>query len=239
VLERFSDSALQVVVLAQRESRLLDREAIGPEHLLLGLTCDAGSIAAQVLRAAGISLDGLREELEQADPHPQEVVADRPWEEIFGSPFTLTAMNVFVLSLREAMRLGYNRIEPEHILLGIVRDGENRARTALVNLGADPEALHHGLIESVGRAARRFGDSPHSLHRVPPGVSVTVRAVRPGLNEQAYEAAYKVLGDRCRRLGLSPEREDVQLRGIHTERGPGVELSFTEQLGEEAEESSV
>ena len=129
MFERFSDRARRVIVLSQEEARLLNHNYIGTEHILLGLIAETEGVAARALVSLGVKLDTVRHEVEeiigQGDSSPSGHI-----------PFTPRAKKVLELSLREAMQLGHNYIGTEHILLGLVREGEGVACQVLVKLGA-------------------------------------------------------------------------------------------------------
>jgi ATP-dependent Clp protease ATP-binding subunit ClpC len=131
MFERFTDRARRVLVLAQEEARLLDHNFIGTEHLLLGLISERDGVAAQALGAMGITLDRVRERVQET------IGLSALGSERGQPPFTPRAKKVLELSLREALELGSSYIGPEHILLGIVREGEGVAAQVLQSLGAD------------------------------------------------------------------------------------------------------
>ena len=130
MFERFTDRARRVLVLAQEEARLLNHGFIGTEHILLGLIHEGEGVAAQALAALEISLDAVRDAVERTIGASGTVPEGSP-------PFTPRAKKVLELSLREALQLGHNYIGTEHILLGLVREGEGVAAQVLVGLGAD------------------------------------------------------------------------------------------------------
>src|ERR1035438_636575 len=117
MFERFTDRARRVVVLAQEEARMLNHNYIGTEHLLLGLIHEGEGVAAKVLESMGISLEAVRQQVEEIVGRGK----DAPSGHI---PFTPRAKKVLELSLREAQILGHNYIGTEHILLGLIREGE-------------------------------------------------------------------------------------------------------------------
>jgi ATP-dependent Clp protease ATP-binding subunit ClpA len=146
MFERFTDKARQSVVVAQEEARLLNHDYIGTEHLLLGLLSQPESIAAGVLTRLGISLDGTRADVEAfigrgAGPPAGHI------------PFTPRAKKVLELSLREALQLGHNYIGTEHILLGIVREGEGVAAQVLTQRGAALDRVRALVLAEVKLAA--------------------------------------------------------------------------------------
>jgi ATP-dependent Clp protease ATP-binding subunit ClpC len=129
VFERFTDRARRVLVLAQEEARLLNHNYIGTEHLLLGLIHEGEGVAATALESLGMSLEAVRGQVEEIIGQGQSA----PTGHI---PFTPRAKKVLELSLREAKQLGHNYIGTEHILLGLIREGEGVAAQVLVKLGA-------------------------------------------------------------------------------------------------------
>jgi Clp amino terminal domain, pathogenicity island component len=128
MFERFTDRARRVVVLSQEEARLLNHNYIGTEHLLLGLIHEGEGVAARALESLGISLEAVRAQVE-------EIIGQGQSGPIGQIPFTPRAKKVLELSLREALQLGHNYIGTEHILLGLVREGEGVAAQVLVKLG--------------------------------------------------------------------------------------------------------
>jgi ATP-dependent Clp protease ATP-binding subunit ClpA len=130
MFERFTDRARRVVVLAQEEARLLNHNYVGTEHLLLGLIHEGQGVAAMALESLGISLQAVRAEVEEIIGRGQRTPSGH-------IPFTPRAKKVLELSLREAKQLGHNYIGTEHILLGLIREGEGVAAQVLVKLAAD------------------------------------------------------------------------------------------------------
>ena len=140
MFERFTDRARRVVVLAQEEARMLSHDYIGTEHLLLGLIHEGDGVAYRALSQMGISLTDVRGEIQQLIGEGQRA----PTGHI---PFTPRAKKVLELSLREALQLGHNYIGTEHILLGLVREGEGVAAQVLEKYGASMSRLRHTVIE--------------------------------------------------------------------------------------------
>jgi hypothetical protein len=139
MFERFTDRARRVVVLAQEESRMLNHNYIGTEHILLGLIHEGGGVAAKALESMGISLETVRSQVEEIIGHGKAA----PTGHI---PFTPRAKKVLELSLREALQLSHNYIGTEHILLGVVREGEGVAAQVLQKLGADLNRVRQQVI---------------------------------------------------------------------------------------------
>jgi ATP-dependent Clp protease ATP-binding subunit ClpC len=140
MFERFTDRARRVVVLAQEEARMLNHNYIGTEHILLGLIHEGEGVAAKGLESLGISLEGVRSQVEEIIGQGQQAPSGH-------IPFTPRAKKVLELSLREALQLGHNYIGTEHILLGLIREGEGVAAQVLVKLGADLNRVRQQVIQ--------------------------------------------------------------------------------------------
>src|SRR5438876_11351613 len=140
MFERFTDRARRVVVLAQEEARMLNHNYIGTEHLLLGLIHEGEGVAAKALESMNISLEAVRSQVEDIIGQGQAA----PTGHI---PFTPRAKKVLELSLREALQLGHNYIGTEHILLGLIREGEGVAAQVLQKLGADLNRVRQQVIQ--------------------------------------------------------------------------------------------
>ncbi|ROP43306.1 ATP-dependent Clp protease ATP-binding subunit [Pseudokineococcus lusitanus] len=140
MFERFTDRARRVVVLAQEEARMLNHNYIGTEHILLGLIHEGEGVAAKALESLGISLDSVREQV-------QEIIGQGQQAPSGHIPFTPRAKKVLELSLREALQLGHNYIGTEHILLGLIREGEGVAAQVLVKLGADLNRVRQQVLQ--------------------------------------------------------------------------------------------
>src|SRR4051812_13196961 len=140
MFERFTDRARRVVVLAQEEARMLNHNYIGTEHILLGLIHEGEGVAAKALESLGISLEGVRQQVEEIIGQGQQAPSGH-------IPFTPRAKKVLELSLREALQLGHNYIGTEHILLGLIREGEGVGAQVLVKLGADLNRVRQQVIQ--------------------------------------------------------------------------------------------
>ena len=140
MFERFTDRARRVVVLAQEEARLLNHSYIGTEHILLGLIHEGEGVAAKALESLSISLEAVRAQVE-------EIIGQGGSSPSGHIPFTPRAKKVLELSLREALQLGHNYIGTEHILLGLIREGEGVAAQVLVKLGADLSRVRQQVIQ--------------------------------------------------------------------------------------------
>jgi ATP-dependent Clp protease ATP-binding subunit ClpC len=140
MFERFTDRARQVVVLAQEEARMFNHDYIGTEHILLGLIRQDDGVAARALESLGISLEAVHQQVEE--------ITGRGEHEPSGHiPFTSPAKAVLELSLREALQLGHNYIGTEHILLGLIREGDGVAGQVLVKLGGDLNRIRQQVIQ--------------------------------------------------------------------------------------------
>jgi len=139
VFERFTDRARRVVVLAEEEARMLNHNYIGTEHVLLGLIHEGEGVAAKVLESLGISLGAVRQQVEEIIGQGQQVPSGH-------IPFTPRAKKVLELASREAKQLGHNYIGTEHILLGLICEGEGVAAQVLVKLGADLNRVRQQVI---------------------------------------------------------------------------------------------
>ena len=139
MFERFTDRARRVVILAQGEARLLNHNYIGTEHILLGLIHEHEGVAAKALESLDISLESVRGQVE-------EIIGQGAKPPGGHIPFTPRAKRVLELSLREALQLGHNYIGTEHILLGLIREGEGVAAQVLVKLGADLARVREQVV---------------------------------------------------------------------------------------------
>ncbi len=166
MFERFSDRARRVVVLAQEEARLLNHNYIGTEHILLGLIHEGEGVAAEALESLEISLDDARTQVHEIIGHGGQAPSGH-------IPFTPRAKKVLELSLREALELGHNYIGTEHILLGLIREGEGVGAQALANLGADLAVVRKRVIQLLSgnpgvepaAGAATGVEAPFEVHR--------------------------------------------------------------------------
>jgi ATP-dependent Clp protease ATP-binding subunit ClpA len=201
MFERFTDRARRVVVLAQEEARMLEHNYIGTEHLLLALIHEGEGVAAKALRALDVDLDTLRREVEALVGRGQQT----PKGHI---PFTPRAKKVLELSLRESVQLGHDYIGTEHLLLGIVREGEGPAAQVLQQRGIELNTVRqevirllHGHQAGEGRRRRRVA---------------WARAGGEGATLEDISHQLRVLGARLaaieEKLGIeeSPERQGLR-----------------------------
>jgi ATP-dependent Clp protease ATP-binding subunit ClpC len=163
VFERFTERARRVLTFAQEEARRLNHSFIGTEHILLGLIREGDGVGAQALQSLGISLQAVRDQVQETIGTAGTVASGSP-------PFTPRAKKVLELALREALQLNHSYIGTEHILLGLVREGEGVAATVLVSLGADLPRVRREVNNLMSGAQEaegvRRGDVP--AHPTPP-----------------------------------------------------------------------
>ncbi len=158
MFERFTERARRVVVFAQEEARMLNQNYIGTEHLLLGLIREEEGVAARALQSLGISLYDVRAQVE-------EIIGRGTSAPVGHIPFTPRAKKVLELSLREALQLGHNYIGTEHILLGLIREGEGVAARVLYNLGADLDRVRNQVIQLLSGYYGKTGSEPSTYGR--------------------------------------------------------------------------
>ena len=210
MFERFTDRARRVVVLAQEEARMLEHNYIGTEHVLLGLIHEGDGVGAKALRALDVDLDTLRREVEALVGRGQQPTRGH-------IPFTPQAKKVLELALRESVQLGHDYIGTEHILLGIVREGEGPAAQVLQQRGIELNAVRQEVIRLLhgyqGREVRRGRRA------------VWARSGRPGgegsatLDEISHQL--RVLGARLtaieEKLGIEESPARQRLRQVDAE----------------------
>ena len=153
VFERFTERARRVLTFAQEEARQLNHSFIGTEHILLGLIREGDGVGAQTLRSLGISLQAVRDQVQETIGTAGTVISGSP-------PFTPRAKKVLELALREALQLNHSYIGTEHLLLGLVREGEGVAATVLVSLGADLPRVRREVNNLMSGAQEREGVRP-------------------------------------------------------------------------------
>jgi len=186
MFERFTDRARRVVVLAQEEARLLNHSYIGTEHILLGLIHEGEGVAAKALETLGISLEAVRAQVE-------EIIGQGGSSPSGHIPFTPRAKKVLELSLREALQLGHNYIGTEHILLGLIREGEGVAAQVLVKLGADLSRVRQQVIQLLSGYQGSQGKSE-------PGAAKESGGERGGSKEEGEKGGSQILDQFGRNL---------------------------------------
>ncbi len=165
MFERFTDRARRVVVLAQEEARMLNHNYIGTEHILLGLIHEGEGVAAKALESLNIRLEDVRQQVE-------EIIGQGQAAPTGHIPFTPRAKKVLELSLREALQLGHNYIGTEHILLGLIREGEGVAAQVLQKLGADLNRVRQQVIQLLSGYTGGRETTPGSGEQQPQGSTV-------------------------------------------------------------------
>jgi ATP-dependent Clp protease ATP-binding subunit ClpC len=180
LFERFTDRARRVVVLAQEEARLLNHNYIGTEHILLGLIHEGEGVAARALESLGINLDSVRSQVVDIIGQGQQSPSGH-------IPFTPRAKKVLELSLREALQLGHNYIGTEHILLGLIREGEGVAAQVLQKLGADLPKVRQTVIQLLSGVQSEDQPSQASSRESGPSGSTVLDQFGRNLTQMARE----------------------------------------------------
>src|SRR6187431_1965103 len=162
LFERFTDRARRVVVLAQEEARLLNHNYIGTEHILLGLIHEGEGVAAKALESLSISLDGVREQV-------QEIIGQGQQAPSGHIPFTPRAKKVLELSLRESLQLGHNYIGTEHILLALIAEGEGVASQMLTQQGLALSTVRTKVIQLLQGYVKQTAEASSDVDSVPLG----------------------------------------------------------------------
>ena len=206
MFERFTDRARRVVVLAQEEARLLKHNYIGTEHIQLGLLREGDGVAARALEAVGIRLDAVRHEV-------KEIIGKGEGQSVGHIPFTPRAKKVLELSLREALQLGHNYIGTEHILLGLIREGEGVAAQVLVKLGADLNRMRQQVIQllhgyqGTEPSSGEPGEEPEHWE-TSRRMAAQAGIARParGVSQAQMDSVMARIGDVVTRLDLIAER---------------------------------
>jgi ATP-dependent Clp protease ATP-binding subunit ClpA len=193
-------------VLAQEEARLLKHNYIGTEHLLLGLLTQSPSVATMALESLGISLAGVRAQVEESIGRGAE-------EPIGHIPFTPRAKKVLELSLREALALGHNYIGTEHILLGLLREGEGVAAQVLVTLGADRDRVCQQIIELLRGYAGSVQEDPQT-RLVRMTVPADIRELEEQLAQVRRDKEAAIDADDFDRAAVLRDQERQRLRRL-------------------------
>jgi len=217
VFERFTDRARRVIVLAQEEARLLKHDYIGTEHLLLGLIREGEGVAGKALEVLGIRLEALRSQVEEVIGQGQRAPSGHV-------PFTPRAKKVLELSLREALELGHDYIGTEHLLLGLVREGEGVAAQVLVKLGADFPRVrqqvgqllsgHAGGTEAGARTRLVRMTVPDELREAEQQLAQVRRQKEAAIDAQDYERAAARRDQERQLLARVAERERAWTAGV-------------------------
>src|SRR6187455_241964 len=185
MFERFTDRARRVVVLAQEEARMLSHNYIGTEHILLGLIHEGEGVAAKALESLDISLEAVRAQVEEIIGQGQQAPSGH-------IPFTPRAKKVLELSLREALQLGHSYIGTEHILLGLIREGEGVAAQVLQKLGADLNRVRQQVIQLLsgfqGKESAASGSAAGSSSSDAPSSSLVLDQFGRNLTQDARDS---------------------------------------------------
>ena len=205
MFERLTDRARRVMDLAEEEARRLNHDYIGTEHLLLGLAHEGEGVAAQVLESLGIGLEAVRRQVEAAVGRGQQMLPRR-------IPFTPRAKQVLELARREAFALGHHYIGTEHILLGLIREGEGVAAQVLAGMDADLNRVRQRAIQVLHDAQR--GRPP----RQPGRAGRAQRGLLPEILDrvESIDAQLSAIGQR---LGTGPELGDLDQQIGQARRG--------------------
>jgi ATP-dependent Clp protease ATP-binding subunit ClpA len=217
MFQRFTDRARRVVVLAQEEARMLNHNYIGTEHILLGLIHEGEGVAAKALESLGISLEAVRQQVEEVIGQGQHAPSGH-------IPFTPRAKKVLELTSREASQLGHSYIGTEHILLGLIREGEGVAAQVLVKLGADLNRVRQQVIRLLhGYRGTEPPAAPGGPRRgrAPSDVLARVNAIEPRVS--AIE----------RRVGSGPDTADLdeQIAQARRDKESAIDSQDFERAG--------
>ncbi|MBD1869644.1 ATP-dependent Clp protease ATP-binding subunit [Cyanobacteria bacterium FACHB-471] len=200
MFERFTEKAIKVIMLAQEEARRLGHNFVGTEQILLGLIGEGTGVAAKVLKSMGVNLKDARIEVEKIIGRGSGFVA----VEI---PFTPRAKRVLELSLEEARQLGHNYIGTEHLLLGLIREGEGVAARVLENLGVDLSKVRTQVIRMLGETAEVSAGGSQGRTKTPTldefGANLTQMAAEGKLDpvvgrQKEIERVIQILGRRTK-----------------------------------------
>jgi ATP-dependent Clp protease ATP-binding subunit ClpC len=220
MFERFTERARRVVVLAQEEARLLKHNYIGTEHLLLGLIHEGEGVAATALTELSISLEAVRTQVEEIIGHGQRPSTGH-------IPFTLRAKKVLELSLREALQLGHNYIGTEHILLGLIREGEGVAAQVLVKLGGDLSRVRQQVIQVLSGSAAAGTEAGARTRLVRMTVPDDLREAEEQLTQVRREKEAAIdAEDFERAAGLRDQERQLRTRVAERERAWTAEVDL-------------
>jgi ATP-dependent Clp protease ATP-binding subunit ClpA len=224
MFQQFTDRARRVVVLAQEEARLLNHDYVGTEHLLLGMAHEGQGVAAIALEQLGIRLEALRSRV-------KEIIGQGQSAPVGHIPFTPRAKKVLELSLREALDLGHNYIGTEHILLGLVREGEGVAAQVLVKLGGDLSRVRQQVIQLLSG----FAGGPEAatgMRPVPMTVPDDLREAEEQLAEVRRQKEAAIQAQDFDRAAALRDAEEELLAGLAEREGDwraGVDVAAVVQ----------
>jgi ATP-dependent Clp protease ATP-binding subunit ClpA len=217
VFERFTDQARRVVVYAQEEAQLLHHHYVGTEHLLLGLAHDGQGVAARALELLGIRLEAVRSQVEAIVGRGQQAPSGHVL-------FTPRAKKVLELSLREALQLGHNYIGTEHLLLGLIQEGEGVAAQVLVTLGGDLSRVrqqvflvlsgHAGVVETGARTRLVRMTVPDDLREAEEQLARVRREKEAAIEAEEFDRAAALRDQERQLLARVTERERAWTAGV-------------------------
>jgi ATP-dependent Clp protease ATP-binding subunit ClpA len=209
---RFTDEARRVLALAQQEAGMLNHNRVGTEHILLGLVQERDGIAAEALESLGISLDAVRQQVGKISGQVRDAPAATH------NQYTLRAKKALDLSMREALQLGHHHIGTEHILLGLLREGEGPAAQVLVELGAD--------LSRVRKQVLHLLEDPQD--QAPEATQATQSAPGPAqasAGHPAESAQNRMLAEILTRI----EAMDSRLSAVELQMGAGPDVGDLDQ----------
>jgi ATP-dependent Clp protease ATP-binding subunit ClpA len=215
--DRFTDRARRVVVLAGEDARLLGRDYIGTEHLLIGLIHEGDGIVARAISQFGVTLESVRAMVEKTVGDSSEFGHESP-------AFTDGAVKVLDLARSESNDLGHSYVATWHILLGLIREGSDIGAQVLTNLGVDLSELRQQVIRQLESEQDEF---PNSSHAAPTREEWAATLVRAGRRPSDYAAAYEELSRVLESMGLNLDEVDefdVIVTSVETDGGPGLDL---------------
>ncbi len=232
MFERFTDRARRVVVLAQEEARMLGHDYVGTEHILLGLIHEGSGVAAHALESLGITTEAVRQQVEE--------IAGRGHATPTGHiPFTPQAKTALQLALREAMHLGHTYIGTEHILLGLIREGQGPAAQVLAALGADQNrvrqqviALLHGHEGKPGLA--RAAGRPGGKRRLLSQILARLESMEGRLAALEHRVGVPDTGDLDQRIAQIRRDKESAIDGEDFETAAALRDTEKQLLGEKA-----
>ena len=201
MFERFTGQARRVIDLAQDEARMLNHNYIGTEHILLGLIREGEGVAAQALESLGVSLDAVRLQVEEIIGRGQQPLPEQ-------IPYTPRAKKVLELSLREAQHLGHHFIGPEHILLGLIREGDGVAAQVLMDLGADLNRVRQQVIQLLHEDQGEYEPGIRRFAALRGSALLRTRALHAEIRER-IELIGSQLAAIEQRVGAAPEVGDL------------------------------
>ena len=212
---RFTDEARRVLDLALDEARTLNSNRVGTEHILLGLVQERDGIAAEALDLVGISLDAVRQQIEQITGQGHEAPAPSHQQ------YTLRAKRALDMSLREALQLGHHHIGTEHILLGLLREGEGPAAQVLIELGADLKLVRQQVLLLLDDS----GDSAGAAEADSGGGNGQPKAGTPGTGPEGAGPDGTTLEGRMLAQILGRiEAMDARLSAVEEQLGSGPDV---------------